>query len=285
MNAHVAIDPSGFAVPGSKPDPGSAPMLQWIAISDLVVDPAYQRMIRGAGRSNVRKIAANFRWSCFAPVVVSPIAGGIFAIVDGQHRTTAAALIGLKTVPCQVIVATPEEQAMAFKEINGATTKMSRQAIHAAAVAAGDADAKALEDVAARADVKILRYPVAANQQDQAGLTMAIACLDGCLRQYGRDTLVTALQCITQTENNSPGLLIAAVIKALCSVLHDNVAWRDSGGKLLAAFDEIDVEQMLEQSRLQAKPKGTSVAMALAARLKSALDGLMTVRQLAKVPA
>jgi hypothetical protein len=273
MSSELAlIDPKGFSVPAPLPDPGPAPMLQWIEIVDLVVDPTYQRLIRGAGKGNVRKIAANFRWSCFAPVVVSPITGGRFAIVDGQHRTTAAALIGLKSVPCQVVVASGAEQALAFKEINGATTTMSRQAIHAAAVAAGDPDAVALEDVAKRAEITILRYPLAVSQQDKPGMTMAVACLDVCLRQYGRDTLVTALQCLSQTENHVAGILVASVIKAVCGVLHENVAWRDSGGRLLTIFDEIDVENLLEASRLQAKPKGTSVSMALAARLKSALQ-------------
>lgn len=272
------IDVSGFAAPPSVPDPGPAPMLQWIAIPDLVVDQTYQRSIRGAGKTNVRKIAGAFKWSCFAPVVVSPVAGGKFAIVDGQHRTTAAALIGLDKVPCQVIVATGAEQALAFKEINGATTKMSRQAIHAAAVAARDPDASALEDVAARGGITILRYPIAANQQTEPGLTMAVGCLDQCLRQYGRDTLVTALQCLSQTENNTPGILISSVIKALCGLLHDNVAWRDAGDRLLSAFDEIDVAQLHEEARLQAKPKGTSVAMALGDRLKNALQPLMSVK-------
>lgn len=269
------IDPSAFAKPVSAPDPGPAPMLQWIPVSDLVVDQTYQRNIRGAGKSNVRKIAANFRWSCFAPVVVSPVNGGKFAIVDGQHRTTAAALIGIDMVPCQVIVATAAEQALAFKEINGATTAMSRQAIHAAALAAGDADALALEDVARRSEVTILRYPIATNLQDVPGQTMSVGCLDQCLRQYGRDTLVTALQCVTQTENNQPGALVAPTIKALCGVLHDHVAWRDAGGRLLAAFDEIDLDQLREECRMQAKPKGVSVSMAMVERLKKRLGELM----------
>jgi hypothetical protein len=271
MNQIHAIDPSSFARPPVLPNPGAAPLLQWIEIGDLMVDRSYQREIRGKGKVNVRKIAADFRWSCFAPVIVSPVPGGKFAIVDGQHRTTAAALIGLTSVPCQVIVVTPAEQALAFKEINGSTTIMSRQAIHAAAVVAGDPDALALEDVAARSEVKILRYPVATSQQDTGGQTMAVGCLEDCLRQYGRDTLVTALQCVTQTDNNVAGILVSGVIKALCALLHDNIAWRDSGSRLLSAFDEIDIEQLLEQSRLQAKPKGTSTAMALGARLKAAL--------------
>jgi hypothetical protein len=45
---------------------GAAPMLQWLKITDLVVDPAYQRPIIGKGRQNVDRIAREFSWSCFA---------------------------------------------------------------------------------------------------------------------------------------------------------------------------------------------------------------------------
>jgi hypothetical protein len=113
-------------------------MLQWIKIADLVIDPSYQRPILGEGRRNVARIARHFRWSYFAPVVVSPVEGGRFAIIDGQHRTTAAALVGIKTVPCQVVIAARDEQAAAFKAINGATTRISRMALQAAAVVANE---------------------------------------------------------------------------------------------------------------------------------------------------
>jgi hypothetical protein len=49
---------------------GAVPMLQWIKIADLVVDPAYQRPIIHMGRLNVDRIARSFSWSCFSPVVV-----------------------------------------------------------------------------------------------------------------------------------------------------------------------------------------------------------------------
>ena len=84
---------------------GAVPMLQWLRIEDLLVDPAYQRPIVGQGQRNVMRIAKAFSWSCFSPVVVSPIEGGKFVIIDGQHRTTAAALIGFDSVPCQVVIA------------------------------------------------------------------------------------------------------------------------------------------------------------------------------------
>ncbi len=86
-------------------EPGPAPLLQWVKIAELVVDDRYQRPIYGAGRVNVRRIAEAFSWAKFAPIVVSPVEGGRFAIVDGQHRATAALLRGIEAVPAQVIIA------------------------------------------------------------------------------------------------------------------------------------------------------------------------------------
>jgi hypothetical protein len=46
---------------------------------------------------------------------------------------------------------------------------------------------------------------------------------------------------VTQTSNNQPGALSARTIKALCGVLHDAHALRDSGLALFEAFDSIDL--------------------------------------------
>src|SRR6201993_3786061 len=132
----ISID--GFEKPNPT-SPGAVPMLQWLKVEDLVVAPAYQRPIGGNGRRNVDRIAREFSWSCFAPVVVSPVEGGKFAIIDGQHRTTSAALVGFETVPCQIVIAAREEQAAAFKAINGTTTPISQMALHAAALVASEA--------------------------------------------------------------------------------------------------------------------------------------------------
>jgi ParB-like chromosome segregation protein Spo0J len=46
-----------------------------------------------------------------APVVVSPVERGKFAIIDGQHRTTSAAILGVECVPCQIVIAALSERA------------------------------------------------------------------------------------------------------------------------------------------------------------------------------
>jgi hypothetical protein len=52
----------------------------------------------------------------------------------------------------------------------------------------------------------LLRYPVPLDNQ-AAGQTMAVGAIDKCLKRYGDETLITALQCVTQTTNNRPGML------------------------------------------------------------------------------
>ena len=100
-------------------EPGPAPMLQWIDIELLVVDESYQRELRADNMKAIRRIAERFDWSKFSTVHVAPIEGGRFAIIDGQHRTHAAAACGFSQVPCQVTPMDRTRQAAAFAAING----------------------------------------------------------------------------------------------------------------------------------------------------------------------
>jgi hypothetical protein len=267
------ISSEGFEKPKSI-SAGAAPMLQWLKIADLIVDPAYQRPIVGNGRRNVDRIARAFSWSCFAPVVVAPVEGGKFAIIDGQHRTTAAALVGFDSVPCQIVIAALEEQAAAFKAINGITTPISRMALHAAALVAREPWAIRLADICMRAEVELLRYPVPIDKQS-AGQTMAVGAIAQCLKRYGEETLITALQCVTQTDNNQPGVLSARLIKALCDVLDSDQERRDRGLDLLEAFDAIDLVATQSASVVDSAVKKISRVQAMADRIRMELGGLL----------
>jgi hypothetical protein len=246
------ISTEGFRKPKAI-SPGEDPTLQWLPIGCLVVDPAYRRPIEGTSRREVNRIARAFRWSRFSPVVVAPTEKGSFAIIDGQRRTAAAALIGLERVPCQIVAANQKEQLRAFKAINGGPAVASRMARYAAALGTRDSWAMRLADICRRAEVELLRYPVPVNRQ-MAGQTMAVGAIAQCLRRYGEETLITALQCVTQTTNNRPGLLSARMIKVLCAVLDGDRERRDSGLVLLEAFDTIDLAE-LERSAVAEAPK------------------------------
>lgn len=264
-----AISTEGFTA-RSAVSAGPAPMLQWLPIAELVVDPSYQRPLCGRGRSNVERIAQAFNWCFFAPVVVSPVTGGKFAIIDGQHRTTAAALVGFDTVPCQVVIAGQSEQAAAFKAINGDTTPMSRMALHAAGVIANEPHAVEIAKVCACAEVELLRYPVPVDKQ-KAGQTMAVGAIARCLKRYGADTLITALQCVTQTTNNEPGVLSARLIKALCEVLAERPDWCEAGTRLLEAFDAIDLATLQEAAAAEAANRRLDKLQALTQRIHAEL--------------
>jgi hypothetical protein len=276
------ISTEGFDKPKSV-SAGAAPMLQWLKIADLIVDPAYQRPIVGNGRRNVDRIARAFSWSFFAPVVVAPIEGGKFAIIDGQHRTTAAALVGFESVPCQVVIAAREEQAAAFKAINGIITPISRMALHAAALVAREPWAVRLADVCMRAEVELLRYPIPVDKQ-APGQTMAVGAIAQCLKHYGEETLITALQCVTQTANNQPGALSARLIKALCEVLDGDRERRDRGLDLLEAFDAIDLMSLQSAAAVDAAVKRISRVQAMAERIRSKLSQLLPTKIAVKKP-
>jgi hypothetical protein len=204
-----------FVTPQSEFLPGPAPFLEWIETDKLVVDLTYQREIGRRGATNVNQIAEQFDWSKFAPVIVAPIEGGQFAIVDGQHRTTAAMLRGQKAVPCQVVQADRARQAAAYAAVNGNITKTTAQQLYHARLAAKDPAVLALAEVCAVAGVEVVRKNLVQSNL-KPGQTSAVGALTRCFNIYGRDTLITALQCVTQTADGNAGFVRATIIEALC---------------------------------------------------------------------
>jgi len=259
--------PLKSSTPGGGVQPGPAPQLLWLKIADLRIDPAYQRSITATGRVNVAKIAAAFQWSRFAPVVVAPIEGGLYAVVDGQHRATAAASIGLEMVPCQIILADRSTQAAAFSAINAQVTRMHGMTIHRAAVAAGDPDAVAVDRAARAAGVTILPYPKI--EQDMApGETMAIGAIRSALRLYGEDIVILALRAICSGPNLVKGGLGANIIRATV----DLVAWLGSQAvdaeSCLTFVATVSLQREVDLTRRE-RSAGQSIATALFKRLKS----------------
>ncbi|HWA17727.1 MAG TPA: DUF6551 family protein [Devosia sp.] len=239
------LDSTIFRKPETPLMAGPVPMLTWLAVDLLVVDESYQREIGKRGRQNVMQIAQNFDWSKFAPVIVAPVEGGRYAIVDGQHRTTAAMLRSIEQVPCQVVQADRAQQAAAYSAVNGNITKTTPQQLFHAKLTAGNEAALELAEVCAAASVRILRRNVVQAKM-QVGETQAVGALNRCLREYGRDTLITALQCITQTADGNSGFVRATIVEGICEALR-NTGWLNAGEKLLRAMDDLSFPDMWEE--------------------------------------
>jgi hypothetical protein len=255
-------------------------MLTWIEAGKLVVDGAYQREIGRRGRLNVQFIAEHFDWSKFAPVIVAPVEGGLYAIVDGQHRTTAAMLRKIKEVPCQVVQADRAQQAAAYAAVNGNITKTTPQQLFHARLTAGNKDAEALANVCAAGGVEIIRRNVVLGKMG-VGQTQAVGALQRCLRDYGRDTLITALQCITQTSDGNAGFVRATIIEGLCEALH-RTGWLNLGEALLRAMDDFsfpDVWGEITDGRDQIFP--ATVRRAVAERVRAHLQKRLPLQKAA----
>jgi ParB-like nuclease domain len=240
------ISSDNFENPKTEFRPGPAPQLLWIEIKDLVIDPSYQRDIGRRGAANIRQIAENFDWSKFAPVIVAPIEGGQYAVVDGQHRTTAALLRSLEKVPCQIVQADRKQQAAAFAAVNGSITKTTSQQLYYARLTARHPECVALQEVLAASGVQIVKTNLVLSRM-KVGQTHAVATLLRCLSEYGPATLITSLQCITQTADGNAGFLRSSIIEGICEVLHKNRRWCEAGDALLRAMDELPFPDMWDE--------------------------------------
>lgn len=171
------------------PDPGPAPMLQWLALESLVIDDRYQRPLGSGNWRVIHRIAKNFQWSRFSPVLVAPIEGGRFAIIDGQHRAHAAAICGIPQVPAMVVPVDLAEQARAFSWVSSQAIRVSGFHIYKAALAAG-------EDWALRADAAVsagggrLMQFAASTASKKPGEVYCIGLI-GRLIGLGRDGAIT----------------------------------------------------------------------------------------------
>jgi hypothetical protein len=267
------IDPTSVGKVNPPADLGPLSRLVWIDIADLRVDPLYQREISVKGRRNVRAIAEAFSWSKFAPVVVAalPPHGLLYAIVDGQHRTTAAAAIGLGRVPCIVIAADAGEQAQAFRAINAATTRVHPVQLFKAALAAGDARALAVATMCREAGVRILGYAIAGSAL-KAHETVSVEALHR-LALAKPDLARAVLRGIASQGVDGANLLRSVIIDTLRCVLTDHPAFFADETRFVSALDEIDLdnEWRLAMAR-KARERGISAVDALYARLVTALS-------------
>jgi hypothetical protein len=146
--------------------------------------------------------------------------------------------------------------------------------LHAARVAAGDPAAIALRDACAEAGVTICRYPVPSKLM-KVGETLAASKLAGQLARYGRDTLVSALCCITKTGDGNVGFVRAPVAEALCAVLDSEPGWAVDRDALIAAMNSFDFAKAYSAAQVTAAKDRVGVAAPLVELIAEHLDRTM----------
>jgi len=216
------IDLAGFD--GFRHSSQDAPELKWVDISDLVIDDTYQRKLEKRGRKNIEAIAADFWWSRFTPLLVAPVIGGRFAIIDGQHRTHAAAIFGYKSVPAMVVEMPLEEQARAFSWVNGNVTNVTPFQIFRAALAAGE-DWAVRANAAVRAAGCRLMTANASTVAKKGGEVYCIGLVRGHVEDGNAWAVTAALHSLRQcADADWPVIYSATVLRPwiTCLLEHGN---------------------------------------------------------------
>jgi hypothetical protein len=152
---HRLVDVSHLPV--LPPPDMPPPLLQWVPVQDLRIDDEYQRPLGPASWAAIQRIADQFDWGKFGCVKVAPLEGGLFALVDGQHRVHAAALRGCRTVPAEISRLTLRQQAEAFVTINARTMRVTPHQLFRAALAAGEDWALATDRAVSEAGCELAR--------------------------------------------------------------------------------------------------------------------------------
>jgi ParB-like nuclease domain len=180
-------------------EPGPAPMLDWIAIDRLMVDDDFQRPLSPHNWKAIRQIATTFRWSRFAPVLCAPIEGGLYSIIDGQHRVHAASMCGIDAVPCQIVQIDKKEQAASFAAVNGNVTKITTVNLLKAALAAGEPWALECKAVADAAGCKLM-LSNGSSLTKKPGEIYAIKVFKRIVDTIEHAAIIKSLQILLETE-------------------------------------------------------------------------------------
>lgn len=273
MDTLRSIDVSDYSGVTLAGHVGPAPQLQWIEIEHLAIDDSYQRGISLHGRRQVRAIAENFRWTHFATVIVAPVEGGRFAIIDGQHRCHAARLRGIKSVPCMIVQADATEQAKAFSAVNMQQTAVRPPAMHRARLTAGDTTAGRLQALCEAAGVRIVDNTPA--NRMRRGDTVAVMALYNMERIYDPEGVVAGLKAIVEAGEGNIGLLKVEPITAYCDVFSRRHDLRDHP-QLLDALDDFNLAAAFGRMQTTPRKPGVHRWRTLAAELEAWLDARLT---------
>lgn len=244
-----------FAIVHTRPAPAEEQIaLRWIPISAIRVDPSYQRKISARGSATIKKIIAGFSWAHFGALSVVARDPETFAVIDGQHRTIAALLLGVQTVPA--VVVTDDEiaaEARSFVSINATRTSVSTADKFRARVTAEDPQAVELAGILENLGINYDPPPGPLTSGKQ---TRSIVMLEKMLNKHGAGTLFTALETLTDAQAEYPDALRSVNLRAVTELTAAVIAMEGDIDRLAGVVEEADFEQLGERAASLRKIKG-----------------------------
>lgn len=237
-------------------------------ISALRIRKSYQRDLTKKSARVAIRIAKEFCWSKFGCLIIRSAGPGIFEVIDGQHRATAALLAGVESVPAIIV---DGAAADTFLGINRTRTSLTPLAIFSAERAAGEANATKIAEAAAMAGVIIRRN----SQQGHLppGELVAIGAVRTVLKDHGLKALRTVFRGLRRSEADAspltPSIFTAANIRAAALILAEHPdardAVEDAAANILAdMFHDFDAEALRDEIDLERLESGVTAYKAQA---------------------
>lgn len=253
---------------------GPPPELEWIPVSQMFVDPEYQRSTETAnGRNLIEAIAREFQWAKFQVIVVTRRPDGMYALIDGQHRRAAAVKCGLESLPCLVVSpGSLAAEADIFVSVNSGRVSVQPYEMFWSKLAAGRPDAVAVKAVCDEAGVTIPRsLPKASNTSHKRlsippKATIAIAAISASIRLYGAQNTVTILRLLVDAFPDKGGQIRQGVIKGL-GVLLKQKTLKIGRTNLVAALARHDVVALEAAAAATKDAFGNRTDLAMAAQI------------------
>jgi hypothetical protein len=142
------------------PQVGAPPSLEQVPVDRLNVDDSYQRATDSPGsRAIIVRMIKQWDWSLCQPLVVARRSDGTLWILDGQHRHAGAVERGdISFLPCVILSTLDREgEARTFVKLNTEQQKLNQAEIFHGMLAAGDPDAKQVQQLLDDAGWRVVR--------------------------------------------------------------------------------------------------------------------------------
>lgn len=248
-------------------DLGPPPRFDWLPIGELAVDRRYQRQMGPDNWKHVNRIAREFTWLYYQPVVVAPKEGGAgYVVIDGQHRLEAARKHPLiDRLPCYIVDAGDvASQAQAFVALNARRIGVTRLQRFWAAHAAGEPVARRILRICEAAGVTITRSGGVLPPRT----TFATFTIEKLL-PLGGGMITTALRILAETHGDKHDAFKSAPIFALVQIVAGPGFDRD---RLLRVMRKADLDQLAGAAKSWRAQNGGTMERALERELRALYD-------------
>lgn len=238
---------------------GNPPHLGWVEIARLRIDDRYQRPLARHNWDAIRRIAENFDWALFTVVDIAPVravdGADVYAVIDGQHRVHAAAMVGIGKVPVRIVLAPVEGQARAFMGINGNVMNITPFHMLRASIAAGEPWALAADKAISRAGCRLMTSNASASEKKPGEIyavqfVRSVVSRDGAVSDEGAQRIHVACASLMASREGAanPLLWTATPLRAWVTAIDALDDWLDhpSATRALTRFlDRVKLSSLL----------------------------------------